>query len=91
MKREEIIALAQKSGFEPIAHDDWVCFTEEIERLVRSVIAAEREACAKVAEEPSATTYECTVACGGQAQTFTQRFPKDATEIAKAIRARDQE
>ena len=54
MKREEIIALAQKSGFEPIAHDDWVCFTEEIERLVRSVIAAEREACAKVCDDLSA-------------------------------------
>lgn len=50
MKREEIIALAQKSGFEPIAHDDWVCFTEEIERLVRSVIAAEREACAAICD-----------------------------------------
>ena len=56
----------------------------------REAVAAEREACARIAEEPSATTYECTVACGGPAQTFTQRFSKDATEIAKAIRARGQ-
>lgn len=56
----------------------------------RSIAAAEREACAKVAEELSATTYECTVACGGPAQTFMQRMPKDAHEIAKQIRARGQ-
>ena len=55
------------------------------EALVR---ADEREACAKIAEEPSAATYECTVACGGPAQTFQQRFPKHSHDIAKEIRAR---
>jgi hypothetical protein len=55
------------------------------EALVR---ADEREACARIAEEPSAATYECTVACGGPAQTFQQRFPKHSHDIAKEIRAR---
>ena len=54
----------------------------------KQLILAEREACARIAEEPSATTYECTVACGGPAQTFQQRFPKHSHDIAKEIRAR---
>lgn len=64
--------------------------TEEIERFAELVRAEEREACARIAEEPSTTTYECTVACGGPAQTFTQRFPKHSHDIAKEIRARGQ-
>lgn len=56
----------------------------------KQAILAEREACARIAEEPSATTYECTVACGGPEQAFQQRMPKDAHEIAKQIRARRQ-
>ena len=74
MKREEIIALAQKSGFEPIAHDDWVCFTEEIERLVRSVIAIERDACAKV--------------CEARYMGDNNREDMEARKCAEAIRAR---
>lgn len=59
------------------------------EALVRAdAIADEREACARIAEEPSVATYECTVACGGPAQTFQQRFPKHSHDIAKEIRAR---
>ena len=62
---------------------------ERFAELVRAdAIADEREACARIAEEPSTTTYECTVACGGPAQTFTQRFPKHSHDIAKEIRAR---
>jgi len=57
---------------------------------MREAVEAEREACAQIAEEPSATTYECTVACGGPAQTFTQRMSKHAHEIAKEIRERGQ-
>jgi hypothetical protein len=72
---------------------DWTDFETDngfntlktFEALVR---ADEREACAKIAEEPSATTYECTVACGGPAQTFQQRLPKHSHDIAKEIRAR---
>lgn len=75
------------------AGDDWKLFQDfmpEIHRLADLVRADEREACARIAEEPSTTTYECTVACGGPAQTFTQRFPKHSHDIAKEIRARGQ-
>ena len=63
---------------------------DERDRAMRenAYVLAEREACARIAEEPSATTYECTVACGGPAQTFQQRFPKHSHDIAKEIRAR---
>ena len=63
---------------------------KDLERFAELVRADEREACARIAEEPSTTTYECTVACGGPAQTFTQRFPKHSHDIAKEIRARGQ-
>ena len=54
MNREEIVALAEKAGFERLfpSNEDWVCFTEEIERFYKMVVAAEREALAK---ESSAT------------------------------------
>ena len=65
-------------------------YQQELERFAELVRADEREACARIAEEPSTTTYECTVACGGPAQTFTQRFPKHSHDIAKEIRARGQ-
>jgi len=100
----DTIELAREAGFEQVDQDvdEWICFTDEIERfeaLVRAderdrairenaYVLAEREACARIAEEPSATTYECTVACGGPAQTFQQRFPKHSHDIAKEIRAR---
>jgi hypothetical protein len=61
---------------------------ETLVRMIAQAVEAEREACARIAEEPSATTYECTVACGGPAQTFQQRFPKHSHDIAKEIRAR---
>lgn len=54
MTKEDIIRMAREAGFEQLAPDieDWVCFTEEIERfaaLIASWAAAEeREACAKV-------------------------------------------
>lgn len=61
---------------------------QTLERFAELIRADEREACARIAEEPSAATYECTVACGGPAQTFQQRFPKHSHDIAKEIRAR---
>ena len=53
MTREDIIKLAREAGFEQLGPDieDWVCFTEEIERFAALVAAAEREACAKVCED----------------------------------------
>lgn len=99
----EAMKLAQEAGLlepEDTEQDIVECGVEvwlfgergmkAIERFAEIVRADEREACARIAEEPSATTYECTVACGGPAQTFTQRMPKDAHEIAKQIRARGQ-
>ena len=88
-----VIEMAQEAGFDmPQGESFYQAWPEEIERfaeLVRAdAIAAEREACARIAEEPSTTTYECTVACGGPEQTFTQRFPKHSHDIAKEIRAR---
>ncbi len=50
MTRDDIIRLAREARFEQIAGDDWVCFTDEIERFASLVAAAEREACAKVCE-----------------------------------------
>lgn len=61
---------------------------QTLERFAELIRADEREACAMIAEEPSAAIYECTVACGGPAQTFQQRFPKHSHDIAKEIRAR---
>jgi hypothetical protein len=63
-------------------------YIEKLKAFEALVRADEREACARIAEEPSAATYECTVACGGPAQTFQQRFPKHSHDIAKEIRAR---
>ena len=53
MTREDIIKLAREAGFEQLGPDieDWVCFTEEIERFAALVAAAERQACAKECDE----------------------------------------
>ena len=89
MTREEIIKLAREAGFEQLGPDieDWVCFTEEIERFAALVAAAEREACAKVAETPVGE-YEVIVACG--TDPVPHRIPRylEWNGIAAAIRAR---
>lgn len=95
----DTIDMAREAGFETMFRKGKIHgfdrdgdYTEELkafEALVRAdAVADEREACARIAEEPSAATYECTVACGGPAQTFQQRFPKHSHDIAKEIRAR---
>ena len=89
-----VIEMAREAGAIPIhksPKEVAVVGNEALERFAELVRADEREACARIAEEPSTTTYECTVACGGPAQTFTQRFPKHSHDIAKEIRARGQE
>ena len=55
MKREDIIRMARESGLEAYAalehkQIDWACLVEDLERFAALVAAAEREACAKVAE-----------------------------------------
>ena len=78
MTREDIIKLAREAGFEQLGPDieDWVCFTEEIERFAALVAAAEREACAKVAWD-----Y-------GWRRTDNGDVQSAAIEIHNAIRAR---
>ncbi len=53
MNKEQVIAWAREAGFEQLGPDieDWVCFTDEIERFAALVAAAERKECAKVCEE----------------------------------------
>ena len=78
MTREDIIRMAREARFEQIAGDDWVCFTEEIERFAALVAAAEREACAKVCDEMEASGALSSL------EKYRTRF------IADAIRARSQ-
>ena len=42
MTKEDIIAMAQQAGFEELfkGGNDWVCFTEEIERFADLIAAA---------------------------------------------------
>jgi hypothetical protein len=55
MNREDVIRMAWKAGFERLGHtnNDWVCYPEVIERFAALVASAEREACAKVAQDES--------------------------------------
>ena len=57
--------------------------------MIAAAIAAEREACAKIAETPIGE-YEVVVACGTEPAPY--RIPQYANwqDIAKAIRARGQ-
>jgi len=53
MTKEEIIEMAEKSGFEkiPMTSDDWVCFTEELlsfAKLVAEKSTAELRADIKI-------------------------------------------
>ena len=94
MTREDIIRMAREARFEQIAGDDWVCFTDEIERfaalvaartlegsydeMIALVAAAEREAWAKVCDEMEASGALSSL------EKYRTRF------IADAIRARSQ-
>jgi len=84
MNREEIVALAEKAGFERLfpGIEDWVCFTEEIERFYKMVVAAERDALAKQssATEQPAKQHESVAtiifgAKGGFADTPEWAYP----------------
>ena len=74
MTRDQIIRMAREAGFEQLAPDieDWVCFTEEIERFAALVAAAEREACFQIVES--------------EAMAYSE--PVWAVEIVNDIRAR---
>jgi hypothetical protein len=62
MTRDEVIALARECQDVPL--DDsttnvWVLFTEQLEHFAARVAAAEREACALVAESYEPTCESC--------------------------------
>ena len=74
MTRDDIIHMAREAGFEELFEhsDDWVCFTEEIERFAALVAAHEREACAKLAEwEPCLTDTSHRIAAAIRARRNT--------------------
>lgn len=79
MTRDEIIRMAKEAG-----GDDWGIFRDfmpEIERFAELVAAAEREWCAKVAEERLLDKANCTA---------EQMYELQKKSIAAAIRARGQ-
>ena len=55
MTRDDIIRMAREAGFERLGTyasfgEDWVGFTESLELFTNLAAAAEREACAKIAD-----------------------------------------
>ena len=55
MTKDEIIRMAREAGFERLGTyasfgEDWVGFTESLEAFANLAVAAEREACAKIAD-----------------------------------------
>ena len=91
MNREDIIRMAREASNTPIDHHATpdLFGVSQIERFAALVAAAEREACAKVAETPVGE-YEVIVACG--TDPVPQRIPRylEWNSIAAAIRARGQ-
>ena len=88
MNRDDVIRMAREAG---IPYDPWPdsAYNKNIERFAALVAAAEREACAKVAETPVGE-YEVIVACG--TDPVPHRIPRylEWNSIAAAIRARGQ-
>jgi hypothetical protein len=91
MTKDEIIEMAKQSG----AMFDHITWVERdlfpvFERFAKLVAQHEREACAKIAETPIGE-YEVIVACG--TEPAPHRIPQYANwqDIAKAIRAREQD
>jgi hypothetical protein len=78
MTREEIIRMAREAGLDP---DLWN-YTDAFERFAALVAAAEREACAKVADSER---YNTEMLLSMPAQSGA------AFKIAAAIRARDKQ
>jgi len=64
-----VIEMAREAGFEELGSraDDWVCFGDEIERFAALVRAAEREACARIAER-SESKLHCAAAIRARGQ-----------------------
>lgn len=71
MTRDDVIRMAHQAQFEGFGNGDWVCTTEEIERFAALVVAAEREACARVCleEAPSLDGQLCAAAIRARGQS----------------------
>ncbi len=62
MTRDDIIRLARKCEDVPLDDSNsniWVLFTEQLEHFAALVAAAEREACASIAESYEPTCESC--------------------------------
>jgi hypothetical protein len=55
MTQDEIIDMAIQAGASPDENKIWLMYAEEIEAFAKLVAAKEREACAKVCEETTAS------------------------------------
>ena len=54
MNREDIVRMAQKAGMRLDKHNGGFVEASELERFAALVASAEREACAKIADENAA-------------------------------------
>ena len=66
MTTDDIIRMAQESGFDPHdMSDDFTCNLMDIERFAKLVAAVEREACAALCDrgdpmfKPALTQFDC--------------------------------
>ena len=88
MDRDDILRMALEAGLEgfrgehPVGWGEYAIDTEIIERFADLVAAAEREACAKLAEERWLDKANC---------TEEEMYELQKKSIAAAIRARGQE
>ena len=82
--REEMIAMAREAGCVEPSHpfNPWSVSQEALERFAASVIAVERERCAKVCEEMD----ESFVTIYGTDYTDFQNDPRYLQMAAEAIR-----
>lgn len=59
MTREDVIRMAREAGFTDASFCRWSAYTDDLERFAALVAAAEREACAKVADEVGDDDEDC--------------------------------
>ena len=82
MNREDIIRMAREAGLMPASFCRWSAYSDDLERFAALVAAAERKACARIAD-----TY------GGPKEpmmvgTYEAGWHNAAETIAADIRAR---
>jgi hypothetical protein len=80
-----VIEMAREAGF---TEGELAFMGDNFIRFADLVRADEREACAKVCEEPTEQTYEVTTSWDGFESTRQMRLAKTDRDCAAAIRAR---